>query len=76
MHQETKRISFPICAIHQCSSFILSAFPSVFSLVCPLIFRYMRGEKPEELVRSHSYPVSCTGLEIMQVGLKIFTLLH
>jgi len=32
--------------------------------------KYMRGEKPEELVRSHSYPVSCTGLEIMQANMQ------
>lgn len=34
--------------------------------------RYMRGEKPVQIVRPNSYPVSCKGLEMMQVSL-IFT---
>ena len=29
----------------------------------------MRGEKPEKIVRVNSYPVSCKGLDMMQVCL-------
>ena len=30
--------------------------------------RYMRGERPAQTMRVNSYPVSCQGLEMMQVG--------